>query len=90
MKSKTTTEGGKKENKNKLKIIRSAENLSGFNRYEIKNKDKIDLLSVDEYIKYCITAQQGIYNDTQLANILGISRKSLWEKRRRFGITKDK
>lgn len=79
-----------KESKNKLKIIRSSQNIEGFNRFEIKNKDKIELMSVDKYIKYCISEQQSIYNDTQLAEILGISRKSLWEKRKRYGITKDK
>ncbi len=78
------------KSKNKLKIIRSSQNLAEFNRYEIKNKDKINLMSVDEYIKYCINEQQSVYNDTQLAQMLGISRKSLWEKRRRYGITKDK
>jgi DNA-binding NtrC family response regulator len=33
---------------------------------------------------------QHTYPDTELSKKLGISRKSLWEKRKKFGIEKDK
>jgi DNA-binding NtrC family response regulator len=33
---------------------------------------------------------QNNYPDTELSKKLGISRKSLWEKRKKFGIEKDK
>lgn len=75
---------------NKKIIIRTAKNLAGFSTYEIESRSNLSLMSVDEYIKFCISEQQENYNDTQLAQILGISRKSLWEKRRRYGIAKKK
>ena len=44
--------------------------------------------ALDEYIKFCINTYQDNYSDVELANMLGISRKSLWEKRRKYEITK--
>ena len=45
-------------------------------------------MALDEYIKFCINTYQDNYSDVELANMLGISRKSLWEKRRKYEITK--
>ena len=36
------------------------------------------------YIRYVLEAEKG--NQTRAAGVLGISRKALWEKRRRYGI----
>ncbi|QKF65161.1 response regulator [Campylobacter corcagiensis] len=47
-----------------------------------------DILTVDEYFKFVIKNYQDSFSDTQLAKKLGISRKSLWEKRKRYGIQK--
>ena len=54
--------------------------------YCAKNK----ILSLEEYLKFAILAHQGEYFDSELASILGISRKSLWEKRKKYGITRKK
>lgn len=47
-----------------------------------------DILTVDEYFKFVIENYQDSFSDTQLAKKLGISRKSLWEKRKRYDIQK--
>jgi DNA-binding NtrC family response regulator len=43
-------------------------------------------LSIEEYTKEFISVYQGKYTEQQLADMLGITRKSLWEKRKRWGI----
>ena len=71
-----------------------------------KNYDKIDkcleiestttnlleeeILSIEEYIKFVIHNYQYKFPDTELSKKLGISRKSLWEKRKKYGIFKQK
>jgi len=71
-----------------------------------KNYDKIDklleieasaknffdeeILSIEEYIKFIIVTHQHKFPDTELSKKLGISRKSLWEKRKKYGIFKQK
>lgn len=52
--------------------------------------DHSELLSIDDYIKYVIITYQNRYPDTELSKKLGISRKSLWEKRKKYAITKKK
>lgn len=49
-----------------------------------------DILTLEDYIKFIITKFQPIFPDTELAKKLGISRKSLWEKRKKYGIIKEK
>lgn len=49
-----------------------------------------EFLSIQDYIKHVITTHQAHQSDTKLAQKLGISRKSLWEKRKRYGIARDK
>ena len=48
------------------------------------------ILTVNDYIKQIALNFQDKYPDTQLSKQLGISRKSLWEKRKKFGIEKKK
>jgi YesN/AraC family two-component response regulator len=48
------------------------------------------VIPINDYVKYIILKYQNFVSDTELAQLLGISRKSLWEKRRRFGIQKQK
>ena len=47
-----------------------------------------NFLSIDEYSKRTIVALQADHSEEQIAGILGISRKNLWEKRKRWGIPK--
>ncbi len=49
-----------------------------------------EILSIEEYIKFIITSYQYKFPDTELSRKLGISRKSLWEKRKKYGIFKQK
>ncbi|WP_372367582.1 sigma 54-interacting transcriptional regulator [Candidatus Uabimicrobium sp. HlEnr_7] len=45
-------------------------------------------LSIDEYAKQFVIKNQSKYNDSQLAKILGFSRKTLWEKRKKWSIVR--
>jgi DNA-binding NtrC family response regulator len=45
-------------------------------------------LSIEDYTKEFIQRYQEEYNEQQLAGMLGITRKSLWEKRKKWGIAK--
>jgi response regulator RpfG family c-di-GMP phosphodiesterase len=48
------------------------------------------ILSIDDYVKHIILSYQDSFPDTELSKKLGISRKSLWEKRKKYGINKKK
>ena len=48
------------------------------------------ILTVNDYVKQITLNFQSKYPDTELSRRLGISRKSLWEKRKKFGIEKSK
>ena len=65
-----------------------------FNTLTLDNYNKIyengDILSIDDYVKYIILNFQNKFTDTELSKELGISRKSLWEKRKKYGISKKK
>jgi len=43
-------------------------------------------LSIDDYIKNFIHKHEGAHKEKEIAKMLGISRKSLWEKRKRWGL----
>jgi DNA-binding NtrC family response regulator len=43
-------------------------------------------LSIEDYTKAFIMKYQSRYNEQQIAGMLGITRKSLWEKRKRWGL----
>lgn len=43
-------------------------------------------MSIDEYARMFVLNRQGQYNDSQLAKILGFSRKTLWEKRKKWNL----
>ena len=61
---------------------------------EIKSEnnifDKGDILPIEDYVKYIVLNYQSKYPDTELSKKLGISRKSLWEKRKKYDIIKKK
>ncbi|RAX54460.1 hypothetical protein CCY99_03680 [Helicobacter sp. 16-1353] len=48
------------------------------------------IIPIKEYEKMVITKYENLYSDIELAKELGISRKSLWEKRKRYGIVKQR
>lgn len=68
--------------------------VEGISEIHITTEDKVfdksDILSIDDYVKYIISNFQNKFPDTELSKKLGISRKSLWEKRKKYGITKKK
>ena len=47
-------------------------------------------LSLEDYFRHFVLDNQGSLNETQLAQKLGISRKSLWERRQKYGIPRKK
>lgn len=61
---------------------------------EIKNEsnvfDKNEILPIEDYVKFIVLNYQDKYPDTELSKKLGISRKSLWEKRKKYDIIKKK
>jgi hypothetical protein len=68
------------------------ESLEGLESLQIKNDRDLfeqgDILSIENYVKYIILKYQSQFPDTELSKKLGISRKSLWEKRKKYGISK--
>ena len=61
--------------------LNSVETASQQPLYELENR-----LSLDEYFISFVRKYQPQYNETELAGMLGISRKNLWEKRQRLEI----
>jgi len=61
---------------------------------EIKSEsnvfDKGEILPIEDYVKFIVLNYQDKYPDTELSKKLGISRKSLWEKRKKYDIIKKK
>lgn len=49
-----------------------------------------EIMPIKDYEKMVITKYENLYSDIELAKELGISRKSLWEKRKRYGIIKQR
>jgi len=77
-------------------IICSLEDLGAieYPKLTLKSKNKLStvdsILTINDYVKLMVTTFQSKYPDTELSKRLGISRKSLWEKRKKFGIEKTK
>ncbi|MDH3712664.1 MAG: sigma-54 dependent transcriptional regulator [Gammaproteobacteria bacterium] len=46
-------------------------------------------LSLDEYFRRCVLTNQASCTETDLARLLGISRKALWERRQRMNLPRD-
>lgn len=49
-----------------------------------------DIMSMHDYVKTIITKFESRYPDIELAKKLGMSRKSLWEKRKKYGLLRKK
>lgn len=52
--------------------------------------DQNEILAIDDYVKFIVNSFQYKFPDTELSKKLGISRKSLWEKRKKYGLFKKK
>jgi hypothetical protein len=65
-----------------------------YDTIELKTESKVydhnEILTIDDYVKFIVTSFQHKFPDTELSKKLGISRKSLWEKRKKYGIFKKK
>ena len=61
---------------------------------EIENENSLfdngEILPIEEYVKFIVLNYQDKYPDTELSKKLGMSRKSLWEKRKKYDILKKK
>ncbi|MBD3824407.1 MAG: response regulator [Epsilonproteobacteria bacterium] len=81
---------------NKKAIVLSLEKIEDvkYEVIEIKSEANIfdhgDILPIEDYVKYVVMNYQEKYPDTELSKKLGISRKSLWEKRKKYDIIKKK
>ena len=67
---------------------------SNFETIELKTDSKLydqnEILTIDDYVKFIVNSFQYKFPDTELSKKLGISRKSLWEKRKKYGLFKKK
>jgi response regulator of citrate/malate metabolism len=81
---------------NKKVIVTSSDKIDDveYQVLEMKSEnnvfDKGDILPIEDYVRYIVLNYQSKYPDTELSKKLGISRKSLWEKRRKYDIIKKK
>lgn len=82
--------------KNKKAIISSTDKIEDeeYEVIEIKSENKIfdqgEILPIEDYVKFIVLNYQHKFPDTELSKKLGISRKSLWEKRKKYDIVKKK
>ncbi|TKX31511.1 DNA-binding transcriptional response regulator [Campylobacter estrildidarum] len=80
--------------KNKSVILHTNSNIPNSKfQYINLNDDEKDIISneiltLDEYAKFIILKYQNVFSDTELSKKLGISRKSLWQKRKKYDIKK--
>ena len=93
----------KAEKKNFLQIIKDKQVIVStsdkvddieYQIIEIKSDnnifDKGEILSIEDYVKFIVLNYQQKFPDTELSKKLGISRKSLWEKRKKYDLIKKK
>ncbi|MBI5848415.1 MAG: sigma-54-dependent Fis family transcriptional regulator [Nitrospirae bacterium] len=62
------------------------ESVKNVHHFILSSLDKA--LSIEDYTKEFITVYQSRHNEQELASMLGITRKSLWEKRKRWEISR--
>ncbi|MBU0720299.1 response regulator [bacterium] len=81
---------------NKQAIVASSDKIEDidFKVIEIKSDNNIfdqgEILPIEDYVKFIVLNYQSKFPDTELSKKLGISRKSLWEKRKKYDIIKKK
>jgi len=77
-------------------IISSLETEDDFPYRKVEFNDEnllmsnTNIMTINNYVKLMVLSYQSKYPDTELSKKLGISRKSLWEKRKKLGIEKKK
>ena len=80
----------------KQAIIASSDKIdeTDFRVIEIKSDNNVfdhgEILPIEDYVKFIVLNYQNKFPDTELSKKLGISRKSLWEKRKKYDIIKKK
>ncbi len=70
-----------------IKAENLPENIRNMEKISEKRKE-IPMLSIEDYTKEFILKYQSVYTEQELAEILGITRKALWEKRKKWGISR--
>ena len=81
---------------NKNIIVSSTDKIEdvAHNVITIKNENNVfaqgDILPIEDYVKFIVLNYQHKFPDTELSKKLGISRKSLWERRKKYDIIKKK
>jgi len=81
---------------NKKCVIVSLEKEDGFPyaKVEFQKENNLviasSIMTINDYVKLMVLSYQSKYPDTELSKKLGISRKSLWEKRKKLKIEKKK
>lgn len=82
------------EEKNCIICSLESEDEFPYEKAAIKKDDMIvindNIMTINDYVKLMVVSFQSKYPDTELSKKLGISRKSLWEKRKKLGIEKKK
>ncbi|MBN2768796.1 MAG: response regulator [Campylobacterales bacterium] len=75
-------------------ITTSSDIESEYKNIKLISEDKLysqnEILTIDDYVKFVINNFQYQFPDTELSKKLGISRKSLWEKRKKYDLYKKK
>lgn len=78
----------KKENVDSESLLALLENQDLDNGLQNAIFDSECFLTIEDYFKYIIENNQDKYTDIALANKLGVSRKCIWEKRKKYQITR--
>jgi len=82
------------EDKNCIVSSLEAEEDFPYRKVEFNNQNLLmsntNIMTINDYVKLMVLSYQSKYPDTELSKKLGISRKSLWEKRKKLGIEKKK
>lgn len=82
------------ENRNCVISSLETEEDFPYRKVEFNNQNLLmsntNIMTINDYVKLMVLSYQSKYPDTELSKKLGISRKSLWEKRKKLGIEKKK
>ena len=82
------------EDKNCVISTLEQENDFPYRKIEFNNDNVLlgnsNIMTINDYVKMMVLSYQNKYPDTELSKKLGISRKSLWEKRKKLDIEKKK
>ena len=82
------------EDKNCIISTLEHEDEFPYRKIEFNNEEVLignsNIMTINDYVKMMVITYQNKYPDTELSKKLGISRKSLWEKRKKLDIEKKK